>query len=154
MTKGLSVGGPKNMELGDNLYYWRKNSTHHRATGVCFRCSEIRIEDIYDGASNTYLAGEKFIDIDEYATGNFRGDDRSAYQGADNDVLRWTADLPMQDCADSNTRTFGSAHSGGWNAVFCDGSVHFMSYDLDLKVHRANGNRKDVHTPGGDKGGF
>jgi len=38
---------------------------------------------------------------------------------------------------------FGGPHPGGWQAVFCDGSVHFMSYDMDLLLHRNLGNRQD-----------
>jgi prepilin-type processing-associated H-X9-DG protein len=32
---------------------------------------------------------------------------------------------------------FGSAHRGGWNAAFADGSVRSQSYDIDLEVHRS-----------------
>lgn len=154
-----SIGtGPTNMISGDDRWYWKKNSTHYRATGVSFRCSVIRIEDIFDGASNTYLAGEKFINSEEYTTGQYFADDRSAYQGADNDVLRWTASSALRDRPVPQVKeercegqegwgwSFGSAHSSGWNAVFCDGSVHFMSYDLDPEIHRANGNRRNSMT--------
>ena len=141
--------GPTNMTMGDSQFYWRKNSTHHRATGVSFRCSMIRIEDVFDGASNTYMVGEKFVKSDTYTTGAYPADDRSAYQGADNDVLRWTTYPAIQDNPESEDTaqwSFGSAHASGWNAVFCDGSVHFMSYDLDPEIHRANGNRRDSKT--------
>ena len=32
---------------------------------------------------------------------------------------------------------FGSAHPSTWNAVFCDGSVHSLSYNIDLATHQA-----------------
>ena len=32
---------------------------------------------------------------------------------------------------------FGSAHSAIWNAVFCDGSVHSLSYRMDMATHQA-----------------
>ena len=37
----------------------------------------------------------------------------------------------------------GSIHPGGFNAVFCDGSVHTISYSIDLEVHQRLANRQD-----------
>ena len=36
---------------------------------------------------------------------------------------------------------FGSAHPGGFNCNFADGSVHSISYDIDLNVFNAIGTR-------------
>jgi prepilin-type processing-associated H-X9-DG protein len=36
---------------------------------------------------------------------------------------------------------FGSAHPGGINAVFADGSVHTITYDIDLNIFNAIGTR-------------
>jgi hypothetical protein len=38
---------------------------------------------------------------------------------------------------------FGSAHHEVWQAVMCDGSVHALSYDINVDVHRRLGNRED-----------
>ena len=37
----------------------------------------------------------------------------------------------------SYTYAFGSAHGLGMNAVFCDGSVRFISYSVDLATFQA-----------------
>lgn len=42
-----------------------------------------------------------------------------------------------------STRTYGSAHSAGFHASLCDGSVTFIAYDVDLDVHRDYGDRND-----------
>jgi prepilin-type processing-associated H-X9-DG protein len=41
------------------------------------------------------------------------------------------------------TWSFGGPHSGGWMALFCDGSVHFMSYDMADLNHQRLGSRLD-----------
>jgi len=136
-------------------YQWRDMS---RATGICFLRSMIGPQHVRDGLSNTYFAGEKYLNPDHYKTGEDSGDDLSMYQGADFDTLRWTSktatveyfqlfdqpNLPRQDQAShASILSFGSAHAGGWNVVFCDGSVRFMNYDLDAETHRRMGNRDD-----------
>ena len=39
------------------------------STGIVYCGSMIKMADITDGTSNTYLAGEKYLDPDYYATG-------------------------------------------------------------------------------------
>ena len=58
--------------------------------------------------------------------------------------VRWTYVLPRQDTPGFlDCLQFGSAHSGGFNVVFCDGSTRSISYTIDADVHRSLGNRKD-----------
>ncbi|MEO0530763.1 MAG: DUF1559 domain-containing protein [Planctomycetota bacterium] len=45
--------------------------------------------------------------------------------------------------ADRNVVAFGSAHPGGMNMAFCDGSVQQINYDIDPIVHRFQANRLD-----------
>ena len=40
------------------------------STGIVFAGSMIRMSDITNGASNTYLVGEKYLDPDNYTNGN------------------------------------------------------------------------------------
>ena len=75
--------------------------------------------DITDGASITYLAGEKFLDPDQYVTGTDWGDDQSAYSGDCDDLCRWTGqdtattivtNPPLPDTpGNGNWSIFGSA---------------------------------------------
>jgi prepilin-type processing-associated H-X9-DG protein len=40
----------------------------------------------------------------------------------------------------------GSAHSGGFNVAYADGSVNSLSYDINLEVFNQLGNRADGET--------
>jgi prepilin-type N-terminal cleavage/methylation domain-containing protein/prepilin-type processing-associated H-X9-DG protein len=118
-------------------------------TGVNYTGAEIKVTHVIDGMSKTYMVGEKFMNPELYETDGTvaGGDNHSLYQGFDWDVNRWTSvnDEPMQDRVIHWTREgrFGSAHNGGFNMLFCDGSVQTVSYDVATDVHRRAGNRHD-----------
>ena len=132
-------------------------------TGVIFRRSECSFAAIKDGASFTYLIGEKYVNPDNYYTANQLGgnyycaDNEGWDEGFDYDTNRWTGTdgpgignplPPRQDTrgwADNGTcdRLFGSAHASGFQMAFCDGTVRKMSYVIDPVVHQTLGNRMD-----------
>ena len=41
------------------------------------------------------------------------------------------------------TSRFGSAHAAGFHAVFVDGSVHFINYNIELNTYSYLGSRRD-----------
>jgi prepilin-type N-terminal cleavage/methylation domain-containing protein/prepilin-type processing-associated H-X9-DG protein len=132
-------GGPANYAL-ESTYNWG-NLTQF--TGVIFRRSMIHITDVTNGTSNTYLAGEKYLNPDNYTTGADTGDNENMYVGFDNDINRTTFSLPLQDKRGlADTFRFGSAHTGGLNMVLCDGSVQFIAFDIDLATWRRAGDRR------------
>ncbi len=122
-------------------------------TGVFCLHGIIRISDIIDGLSNTYMAGEKYIGPDWYDTGTEMGNDQSWDLGYDYDVNRFTGFVsgssystapPRQDQPGyANCQIFGSAHAGGLHMALCDGSVQFINYSIDPEIHYRLGNRKD-----------
>ena len=118
------------------------------ATGVIFRLSEVQAAHILDGASNTYLLGERYLTPDRYYDGILCANDQGWDLGYDYDVNRWTNEQPRQDQPGYVTNggcdvIFGSAHPAGFQVVFCDGSVHILDFSIDLEIHRRLGNRKD-----------
>ena len=123
------------------------------STGIFRGCSLIKMADITDGASNTYLLGEKYLNPDYYANGVDGGDNEFALAGENEDVTRWTAVstsppiqylAPTQDTAGVVVRfDFGSPHANGCQMAFCDGSIQTISYSIDPEIHRRLGNRKD-----------
>ena len=57
-------------------------------TGVIFQRSEVKIRQITDGTTHTYLLGEKNLDSNRYEDCQVDNDDQSMYNGYDRDNLR------------------------------------------------------------------
>ena len=116
--------------------------------GTIYCSSQIRLQDISRGTSQTFLLGERYLDPDHYYDGQDPGDNEAMYVGTDNDNSRETSILPIQDRVGfQDTQRFGSVHNGGLNMLMCDGSVHFISYGIALKNWTPLGNRlSDVVT--------
>ena len=115
-------------------------------TGVSWSESNIKPADVTDGLSNTYFGGEKSMDSDWYYTGQCYGDDDEQYCGDNWDVLRSAGVMypPLLDCPGQEYwESFGSARLDSCNMLFCDGSVHAISYSIEPQIHRRLGNRHD-----------
>ncbi|QDT96246.1 DUF1559 domain-containing protein [Gimesia aquarii] len=135
--------------------------------------TELRINDIKDGASNTIMVAEKALHPDRHGSD---GGDNEPWNNAgwDECVIRWGAGInsagleygipPLPD-SDAPTNTvgvadkggvnwtnwhpyFGSAHHGGMNACLADGSVRLISYNIDGEVMRRISMRNDRETVG------
>lgn len=133
--------GPPSMSSTDLAAYpWIDRTL---VTGVSYQRGAARFADITDGTSQTYLVGEKFVRRTAYNVGGDPGHDQNAYSGCDLDNKRWVISPPLRDSAESGERDFGSAHDSGCNMALCDGSVRFISYNVDQEVHRRLGNRQD-----------
>jgi prepilin-type N-terminal cleavage/methylation domain-containing protein/prepilin-type processing-associated H-X9-DG protein len=124
-------------------------------TGISFERSEVSMRQVTDGTSKTYMIGERYIPIAHYEDGTWAADNETWCTGFNNDNYRRTGridganiveETPIPDTdttSPDSVGRFGSAHSGGWNVSYCDGSVTFVSYDIDWQVHRDLGNRED-----------
>lgn len=124
------------------------------------------LRQVSDGASNTMMAGEKYLPQIFYETVSFKeivpgsgsaaddnpGDNSSIYQGFDKDTVRWPSKnkMPLRD-SDHLDRAYlaggdesmGGPHPGGLNTVYVDGSVHAIQFDVDPLVYDAIGDRAD-----------
>jgi len=134
---------------------WDPDAEHN---GICYLKSTVTPAHVRDGASNTYLCGEKYMDPDAYFNGWDGGDDNCVYSGHDQDVCRWTNANPNISGPHQDQEgyrgwwAFGSAHSSGFHMALCDGSVRPFSYFMDRHIHELLGNRMDGQSM--DEGGF
>lgn len=114
---------------------------------------------ITDGSSKTLLAADKWVHNSLYTGIGGQGDDRGWSDGWDFDGLRSTLIRPRSDGedpvpdesdpADPLNYPFGSAHPGGMNVLFADGSVSGVSFNVDLETFNRLGNRSDGETNSG-----
>jgi prepilin-type N-terminal cleavage/methylation domain-containing protein len=137
------ISGPPSIAEGDDPNYggWHDTSDF---MGIVFERSRVKLRDVTDGTSSTYMIGEKYLNPDQYTTGRDPADNENLYVGFNNDHGRSATDSPLRDRPGyASYDNFGSAHPTGWQAVFCDGSVHMLSYSMDLTIHRCLANRCD-----------
>jgi prepilin-type N-terminal cleavage/methylation domain-containing protein/prepilin-type processing-associated H-X9-DG protein len=165
LSAGWCDYGPGNY-AGAPTYDWKSQPGYYGQGAVKFR-NVLKEKDFVDGLSNTYFAGEKYLNPDHYKTGIESGDDQGWDEGYDWDNYRFTSKMqpfntnltfiydteaqgfqPMRDrLGYGDVVRFGSPHAGTFNMVMCDGSVHAISYEIDLQVHCRFGwrNDKGVH---------
>jgi prepilin-type N-terminal cleavage/methylation domain-containing protein len=109
------------------------------ATGVSYMYSMIRLKDITDGTSHTYMAGEKYLRTDYYESGLDSSDNEWAWVGFDNDIYVSAYQPPKKDRAGaSDGNCWGGAHPSTFNMIFCDGSVHDIPYTIDSAPGKAD----------------
>ncbi len=103
----------------------------------------INLAALIDGTSNTLVIGEK--NLNPSALSGFQGDDNEGYTaGWDHDTMRWTNRPPVADRPGlGGTGAFGGPHSGGFMALFGDGSVKLLNYSINNTTWVRIGVRND-----------
>jgi prepilin-type N-terminal cleavage/methylation domain-containing protein len=93
----------------------------------------VSLTHITNGTSNVLLVGEKYVDFADAVAGRQEcNDDQGWTDGWDNDTLGLGTTPPRRDgTATTCVDTFGSPHTAGMQAVWCDGSVRPVSYQVN-----------------------
>ncbi|MBN1393448.1 MAG: DUF1559 domain-containing protein [Pirellulales bacterium] len=139
--------GPSSIANADTYIYPGQHDT-----GILFPRSQLTMAEISDGASSTYMIGEKYLCPDNYDNGLDPHDDMGIYEANSPDNTRWCTYDPENDVSLHPMRDtpgyviwgiFGSAHAASFHMAFCDGSVRGISYTIAPLVHSRLGDRRD-----------
>src|SRR5262249_61745760 len=118
------------------------------ALGALFTNSKIRIVDITDGTSQTFMVGERI-----YAnTGGVWAGARNTTTvgpGAMSEIMGTVCYNQNAPDAGNSYEVFSSWHTGGGHQLFCDGKGHFINGNNNFALHDA---QTQDHRPGNGRG--
>ncbi len=140
-------GPPISVLTNSSTYSWPTDQSTFN--GISGERSEVQSGHVPDGLSNVFLAGEKYLDPNIYYTysaGTPGAENNCALQGNGYDTNRWVFAAPTRDLKATNTTSctiFGSAHTQGFQMVFCDGSVKLLNFKIDLLTYQSLGVRNN-----------
>lgn len=114
-----------------------------------------RMRDITDGTSNTIAMGEVRPKCEEHTRDGWMGEN-SLYTGTGMAINFNTCQGEPGTGSGCNQHSgqwgasqgFKSRHKGGAQFVLCDGSVRFLSENLDMPTYQALGDRRDGRVVG------
>lgn len=148
------VAGPKGDDPSGNPYPYDGTSDLHggfASGGVLGRDSAVRMSDITDGTSNTLALGEVALQIGPpIGYGPTGGGDGSSWvRGIAFGTTSPTGMSSAKNVAvginqpspEFNDDPFSSFHPGGATFAKCDGSVTFVSENVDMAVYKSSASR-------------
>ncbi|MDO4551614.1 MAG: DUF1559 domain-containing protein [Planctomycetia bacterium] len=129
---------------------WEEKNTMV-SNGVFQRRFGVKLDEISDGVSYTYMLGEKYLYANAYDTGTARGDDQGWDVGFDDDILRFVKHEnpvfvhPTQDTKDNTEPVFafGGPHPNSFLMGMCDYSVSYIHFGISMEIFEAWGIRND-----------
>ncbi len=112
---------------------------HRHPRGIFYNGSSVRFRDILDGTSNTFMVGERAKRCGAGTWLGGRNPDGNGTHGNDYHLARVRQVLndPINTGDDRCTDGFSSAHTGGGQFLFADGSVHFISDSIHFDLQGA-----------------
>jgi prepilin-type N-terminal cleavage/methylation domain-containing protein len=114
-----------------------------KGNGLFFVDSNLAMRDVTDGTSNTFMAGERHVATGQATwVGVHWGESMGGTQYNPDNLTRYSVDplvmgsMHTKPNPGSDSRAFGSKHTGGCNMSRIDASVAFVASSIDLVVWR------------------
>lgn len=142
-----------NNTFNDDPHMNNRNSVAYNATGMFFMNSQVKLGDIKDGTSSTFLVAEVQDQLNAAPFRMMGGDRKYNFSsGGDGnpptDVSEYLVGMETDDPINAGTRDAdgnfsgdgeyaGSYHRGGAHFVFVDGSVRFIDENINMRTYRA-----------------
>jgi len=150
----LGTMGPLNVTnpMTGQTYSWQnvigQNGTDnwggYGQEGILLRQQCKKIRDVTDGTTNTILVGESSRDADK---GNLRCWLRGGQNNASAASTKNLAyGINSKTSANFNNKAFSSNHVGGAQFLMADGSVIFLSENMDMNTYRSLSTRAGSET--------
>ncbi len=152
-------GGLAPVDSSDPYYPFYCSAVSNRVfwtNGLMYVNSKISTANCTDGTSNIFILGETKYNLlmtsrpsdnarTYWASGSSFGTSGTAYQmaGTMNPINGSKDDPAVKDTLSIITRFFGSTHPTGAHFAMADGSVHFVSENMDSATFRSVGIRDD-----------
>lgn len=160
LVAARETGGPSSYLLCEGTDDWMQQSDgvfglHWPTFG--YNNPNRRFSDIRDGTSNTLFGGETVYNYQDYL---WSASTPVPYRGTVRfGTARWVVGYPAISLGTTlkpfNVHTFAalggfaSQHAGGGgNFLYADGSVHFVSQNVDVVVYNASATRAGGEAPG------
>lgn len=128
--------------------------------GMFFNNSAIRLRDLTDGSTNLFMLGEsRYMQLRggnatyyaTWASGFYLsgGPMYSSSVAIQSPINAFTENPSSASIHHIMNRAMGSYHVGGAHHAMADGSVHFVSENIDMTLYRAVARRADALPTGG-----
>ena len=160
------MGGGTDDDRASRAHHPPQHSKAYFDNGILFANSGTGMGDIHDGSSNVFLVGETFYQATHDHTGHlyhtWAGHLRALHNSCCTNTITLAAAVDGINTlfnpwghevipgpggwigANPNLpRKFGSFHTAGCHMGMADGSVHFVSEDIDINAYRRMGARRD-----------
>lgn len=140
--------GPKGTSTSGQTYEHRNVGSHggFAQQGVCEIDSKYKLKDITDGTAFTFLLGENSKHDNQYGS-RFRNWMRGCDPSGNDEICGCrnyvnAINTPVLASATTfNDIAMGSNHPAGANFSMCDGTVRFVSQNVDLGIYKATSSR-------------
>lgn len=109
--------------------------------GVFRYVARVRIGDVTDGTSNTFMVGERAVDVSHSWGWTLTGTEGDSMLGTGRPMWPTSnfSNLPPNNYTSATSPVFSSNHTGGAHFLMADGAVRFVSVNIDFTNYRALG---------------